>query len=147
MKKIQSQPSFKGAFGRSRTKIYYLNQNSLKELRHKICDNAVVTYPVVIYTRKNFYLIDELNKKIEILRSAGLIDFWNHEIIDVKKSKVEMLSSPKVLSFVHIIGSFQILLAGSVSGCLVFVFEKILPTLHQVFDYKKDRKKVNFELR
>jgi hypothetical protein len=80
----------------------------------------------VIYTKKNFFLLDAMNEKIEQLKAAGLIEFWLFQEIDKNIINVKEAVQPKVLSLQHLSGCFQILLFGLVFSAVVFMIELLV---------------------
>lgn len=125
LEKIRNDPYFKGAFGRSLTRILYLNQLVKKELRHKICNDNVVTIPVVIYTQKDFYLLDEINEKLRNMIAAGLINFWYKQVVDETKSKEDHQVQPRVLTMNDLFGCFEILICGCAISLVALLIEII----------------------
>ena len=105
--------------------VHYLNQNISQSFRYKICNDVLFTSPVVIYTRKNFFLLDALNAKIEILKSAGLIEFWQLQNIDENVLKTKEPDFPQALSVGHIMGSLYILFIGSFASFVALICEII----------------------
>jgi hypothetical protein len=101
--------------------IYY-NQVS-RENFGIICKEILMTIPVVIYMRKDFYLLDALNEKIKALKAAGLIEFWNYENIDKKLIHVRKENEPKILTVDLIIGCFYLLFFGMVLSVLAYLLE------------------------
>lgn len=127
--KIQTDSKFKGAYIRSLKKTLYFNQLSGKESRFTICREFYMTVPLVAYTLKNFYLLESLDKKIEIFVSVGLIDYWHNQAIDERLQKMERQTYPKILGMEHLAGCFQILLVGFILSFVVFLFELLRPLL------------------
>lgn len=123
LEKIQSDPFFKGAYGQSLLMILYRNQLNPIDMRYKICKDVFLTIPVVIYAKKNYFLIDALNEKIDILRATGLIDFWNFQDVDKGLLNIKESKNPKVLTVQHLIGCFHILVIGCVGSFFVFILE------------------------
>ena len=113
-----------------------MNQKLPKELRHeglKICKEVIVTIPAVIYTRKDFYLLQELNYKLVILRNSGLIDFWNFQ--ETYQVNDDSAVETKKLMMGDLIGCFQILIFGLIASFAAFVIEMIL-LIYQRFQVK-----------
>lgn len=131
LKKVQTNPFFKGAYGYWLPTVLHLNQINPIELRYEICKEPLMMIPLVIYTRKNFYLLEELNEKIEYFKAAGLIELWQFQDIDFKLLNYKSPNYPKVLSLHQLSGSFQILLWGLFVSCLVFLAEKVVFNLCQ----------------
>lgn len=85
-----------------------------------------MTIPITLYLRKNHYLIDVINEKVDALITAGLINYWieqnigNTFITPKRKDK-----TPKKLNFLHLIGVFQIWFIGCALGIGTFVGELV----------------------
>lgn len=127
LEKMKTDSTFKGAYGGSIAYFLYTNQISSKAMQNKFCPDTFLTIPVVIYTSKNFYLLNALNEKIQILKAAGLINFWHFEkYFDTRILKMKESKSPKVLTIKHFEGCFGILIFGSAVGSLVFVAEVLI---------------------
>lgn len=129
MNQIRSDSTFKGAMGRPLMKVVYLNQMSSKENRNRICKDVFMTISIVIFTKKDFYLLDELNHQIGMFQASGLIDFWHNQdinrgIVDENDSKI-----PTVLTLRQMMCSFQILLIGLFVSLVVHVIELFLKYL------------------
>lgn len=100
-----------------------MNQKNDKISRYEICKEFVTTIPVVIYTKKDFYLLNALDEKIRLLKAAGLIDFWNFQDVDKRFLNDPDPKTPKTLQLHHLFGCFQILIAGWLVGLANFVVE------------------------
>lgn len=123
LKLINGNSSFKGVVGNALTMALYTNQISPENSRQKICDEVFATVPMVIYAQKNFWLLQALNDKIELLKSAGLINFWYFQFIDNKYSEALDVKRPKVLTMAQFQGCFGILFGGIVISAVIFVIE------------------------
>lgn len=138
LEKIQRDPYFKGVFGQSLDMILFWNQARPQAFRHKICKDIFLTIPVVIFARKNYFLLDALDEKLDILKAAGLIEFWNFQ--DVEKGILNFKESngPKILTTRHLLGCFHILISGCIVSSLVFLLELsiILMRRHNRRDHK-----------
>lgn len=84
-----------------------------------------MTISVVIYVKKDFYLLDALNEKIELLKAAGLIEFWNSQDIDEHFLKTKDSNHPKVLTLKRLLGCFHILAFGHGFSFIIFLIEII----------------------
>lgn len=98
-----------------------------------------MTVPVVLYSLKDFYLLDAMTEKIEICKAAGLVEYWNMQHMNRKILRTDSSQHPKILELDHLLGCFQILLLGNVIGFLVFCFEIII-TAVKFFDKFKGRR-------
>lgn len=124
LSKIHDNPSFKGAFGRSLTRIVYLNKKlPTASTSHKICKDVVVTTPCVIYSVKDFYLLDEMNKQIGMLKASGLIRFWNSKYSEMGPTNIRKPKTEKVLTIRDLSGCIQIWVFGCSASLAVFVLE------------------------
>lgn len=81
-----------------------------------------MSVPIVIYTVKNFYLINELNEKIDIMRAAGLVEYWYSLQFSQQFSKNKE-NPPKVLNISQLSGCFQIWAGGLIVSSGVFLLE------------------------
>ena len=118
-----SDSSIQAVFGRSYDRIAYLKIIGEIEGQLTICKEPFMKIPIVMYTKKNFYLIPELNKNLELLKQSGLINFWRQTVFDKGTLKTSNQKAPKIIKLNHITGSLQILLIGFVSSLVVFIVE------------------------
>lgn len=88
-----------------------------------------MTVPVVIMTKKDFYLLDRINDKIELLKAAGLINFWHLQGIDIGKIRHKEKKPAGKLSVARLFGCFNILIFGCFVGFVAFLYELILAKL------------------
>ena len=128
--KIQSDPTFKGAFPRSLSRAAFIHHLGGNKEPLTFCKERFLTMPVVIYTNKDFYLIDSLNEKIEHLKQSGLIDFWQRKYFDERVLKNKEQKVPKVITMSHVMGSIQILLIGYVISLIGFIIERKFPSMN-----------------
>jgi hypothetical protein len=127
LEKMKTDSTFKGAYGGSITYFLYTNQNNAKTLKNNFCKDIFLTIPVVIYSKKDFYLLEAINEKIELLKSAGLINFWHyHQFIEKGILKLEKLEYPKVFTLKHFDGCFGIFMCGCAISLVVFGVECII---------------------
>lgn len=120
---IRTDPYYKGVYANSLFKALYLNQVSPKDSRYNICKEPYSTYPIVIYAKKNFYLIDALNEKISLMQAAGLIEFWYYQDLDIRYLVTTFTEPLKTLTMKHLGGCFQILFFGLALSFLAFILE------------------------
>lgn len=120
---IQRDPNFKGAHLQSQFKTIYYNQIVPKELRLKMCREPLFTIQIVMYMKKNFYLLRALNGQIEYLKASGFINFWHHEFIDQRILHEKKPSNPRAITFHDLTGSFEILLIGIIISLIVLITE------------------------
>lgn len=125
LNKMQSDPHFKGAFGRSLKHITSRNNLSLNSSRFEFCKDIFLTIPVVIYTQKNFYLIDAMDEKIGALKASGLMKLWDSNDVQERFSLENAKESRRLrnLTFYDLTGCFYMLAIGSLVSIVIFVFE------------------------
>lgn len=135
MNKIRDDPNFRGAFGRSFFKTLYDQQISPDNTRNRICKEPFMTVPIIIYTKKDFYLLDKINEKIEFLKASGLIDFWHYQ--EVKKGAMfeAEFKGPRTLKIEHLLGCFQILLYGCFISLIILALEFLLSVIFESTKY------------
>ena len=121
--KISTDPHFKGALLRSLTGTLYANQLRYNQTRYLICKEIFLMFPVVMYVRKDFYLTTAINRRIEILQAAGLIDYWHGLIIDERFLKVPESKQPQGIKIEYLTGCFYIWITCCVSAFVVFIGE------------------------
>ncbi|CRK93730.1 CLUMA_CG007258, isoform A [Clunio marinus] len=122
IKRIREDPNFKGVFIHSQIEVLYKYKKRPSEAQPTFCKELFLSnLPTVAYTRKNFFLIDSLNEKIELLGAAGIIYYWNRE---TKKNPMENAEVNVALNIYHFLGCFQLLLFGFLLSFLTFLKEK-----------------------
>jgi hypothetical protein len=121
-------PKFKGAFLRSLNAILYLNGENFRkgEKMFQICKERYKSYPVVLFARKNFFLMDAINEKILLLQAAGLIDYWNSNSFDKRIFMNQKHPSRQSLTLTHLSGCFILYSIGIASTLIVFIFELVM---------------------
>jgi len=101
------------------------NQNKLNKIKTVICREKIITFSVVIYTIKDFFLLDVINEKIEDFKAAGLTERWQFQFFDKNSLKIEESNQPNVLTVEQMIGSIYILLIGCTVAFVIFLCELI----------------------
>ncbi|KAG5671746.1 hypothetical protein PVAND_001926 [Polypedilum vanderplanki] len=101
---------FKGALIMAKYKI--LTRNFLNKGKHQltICKDRLMSISIVMYSPRNFYLIDKINEKISLFSSAGLLQYWH--IYDRKVETPDDDLEPTVLTMQQLHGLFQLTLFG-----------------------------------
>lgn len=94
----------------------------MKSTKVKILNEVFITVPVVIYTKKNFHLLQALSEKIESLKATGLVSYWYNKALKAA-SKIETDESPKQLTFEKLSGCFVLLVIGFLISFVSFCCE------------------------
>jgi hypothetical protein len=87
---------------------------------------------VVFFARKNFFLLDAINKKIEIFQAAGLIEFWHLKVIDKRLMKIQPSKAPTKLTIEQLSGSFFLLISGLIVALIAFAVEFLMNFAHKL---------------
>lgn len=121
--KLSKDPSFKGCIGKSLVHTLQAINHDQNILKLNILDEIFLTIPNVIYTRKNFFLLDIFNERIELIKSSGLLQFWHYKSKLVSEPKSRKKKNPKILTMESLNGCFYILVVGISLGFLGFIIE------------------------
>lgn len=114
-----ADPKFKGTIAFAYTEYLYEVQRNTPKFR--ICKEIFMTIPSVIYTPKDFYLVDALSEMIEAYKAAGLIEHWHSK--SFYKTKSRDSQSPQVIKLRHLEGCFEEWLVGLLLSFMVFIME------------------------
>lgn len=122
-KKMRTDPYFKGATVQPLLKTLFKNKQFKVTERYVICREVFKMIPIVIYSRKNYFLLDAFNDKIKFFRAAGLVEYWHFQNVDKKFLNSKIFDGPKVLTFDQLVGCFGVLVLGLLTGFISFIFE------------------------
>jgi hypothetical protein len=117
---IRTDSTSKSAVGISKGIAHNLNQGNVTKLR--ICKESLLTVPVVIYMKQDFYLLNVIDKQIKHLKASGLIEYWNRENIG-NLQNVKQVIYPKTLTLKQFWGSFYILIIGWTISLIILMME------------------------
>lgn len=96
----------------------------------KVFSESIVTNPVVIYFRKNHFLLSSFNRIIRIFKEAGIFSFWVKRFRnDFRKNEKVGEKHPRIMTLFDLSGCFKIWMYGLLISSLVFVLEKFLKLL------------------
>lgn len=124
IQKATLNPNFKGALVSSNDEIVHLNRINHRNFTYNVCNEVILTVPVVFYTHKNSYLAKIFDEKIDLLKSAGLIDYWISKYVDPKYLRFKTKDPPpSTLSFQELLGAFQFFFVGSLFSIALFLIE------------------------
>jgi hypothetical protein len=106
------------------SEVIYSNKINSKNFTYRVLPQVVLNVPVALFLPKYHYLTNEIERCVNILHAAGLIEFWIAEHLDEKylKPKIED-ASPKVLELEHLKGIFYVWLGGCTISILIFLIE------------------------
>lgn len=108
-------PEFKGGVLNPVIEIAYwnkLNQN----ISNIVCKEFVFKNEMVFYFQKGHYLVHEFSKKIEMLKEAGLTEWWLENHLESKRFFGKSLKTgPTKLKIHELLGVFE-----ACAYCLIF---------------------------
>jgi hypothetical protein len=93
--------------------------------RCKVLPEPFLTNQIVLFFRKNHFLVDSVDKTIGIFKSVGLNDYWISQY-GKRKKIVFADNGPKILTIGKLSGIFYILIFGLILGVFTFIFEIFL---------------------
>lgn len=134
LKKIRTEENVKVAYGQSLPTIVYFNQINPPNLQNIITKEVFITIPIVLYAKRDFYLLNAIDNQIKRLKDGGLIEFWYHQDVYKRSLNVNEPKRPKVLTMNRLLGCFQILLCGCTISFIVFLIELIAARVGGLMD-------------
>jgi hypothetical protein len=120
-------PYSKSATVSSYDEVVFQNKQNHKNFTYNVCNEVIMTIPTVFYLRKNSYLTEVFNEKIDDLKSAGLIDYFISKYLDPKYLRVKRFEEgPRKLNLSELLVAFKLLAIGILSSLVGFVCEVVL---------------------
>lgn len=117
-------PTFKGAVDRSSDAILRFNKNNRRNQTLKVLETPLLVSPIVIYLRKNSYLTEALNEKLNLLNSNGIIGYWINNYLESKYLNVkEEAQGPQAMKISVLSGVYIALAIGLTMSCFAFLVE------------------------
>lgn len=112
--------------------IVHANMKHRNEFVHKVCKEEVWNAMIVVYYQKNFYLVETINRKIEIFLSSGIVNHIIGRYVDMRFWNVKPVEKgPSQLSFQHLKGAFSLWAILLAIASFVFSLEVILTRYSQ----------------
>ncbi|KAG5681326.1 hypothetical protein PVAND_010773 [Polypedilum vanderplanki] len=99
---------------------------------YTIINENFLTMNVVMYYRKDFYLKEAIDSKIQHILSGGLMNFWLREFDFTDYWKIETLD-PMMLTMDHLEGAFYLLIFGNLIAFFVFITEIFLHLWERIY--------------
>lgn len=99
------------------------NPQQSKEAEIVARQDQIVSYSIVMCTRRHFCLLQKLNAKLGHLSAFDPIDYWNFEVLLRKLSNEQESSQPQQISIEEVSEIFTILGFGYLATFMVFCFE------------------------
>ena len=117
-------PNFKGAVVGPLSEVIYANLKNFKKFTFRVLPEILFSVPVAMYFPKNHFLVNEINSKISILKSAGLIDWWTSKYLQGRKEPLTIV--PAKLNIKHLAGGFYIFIGGFTIAVICFIIERFV---------------------
>lgn len=110
-----------------------LNHNRISKYPWKVCKQELSVMSIVMFFTKNHPMKIVIDEKLQLLDSAGMIDYWIEKYANkMKYFNVKSESTgPRKLTLVHLLGVFNILFFGYTLALFIFTFEILLPKLKE----------------
>ena len=124
--KKMDHSDFKGALIEQMAILSIRDQTDQHLYKSKICKEKFLFISSVIYTQKNFYLLDEINKHIQTIHAAGLNYYWHSKFLGKSYSAIvsaQASKQPQTLKMLQLSGCFQVWAFGMITSILIFIFE------------------------
>jgi hypothetical protein len=116
--------SFKGGVVGTSDFVIYLNKLNFGNFSYKILDEFVDMVPIVIYFRKHSNLDKAFNKKLEMLKSSGLVEYFTNNFMNQKYLRIkDEPQGPKTLTVKTLSGGLQLVIFGWLTSIAVFTYE------------------------
>ncbi|XP_070491373.1 uncharacterized protein [Chironomus tepperi] len=117
----------------SSDEVIYMNKHSINGISYSVLNEIVLTVPTVFYMRKNSYLTNIINEKIDDLLSNGLINYWISKYLDDKYLRLKPLEGgPDVLDIDELYGAFQLLVLGLICSFISFIVEVLRMNINRI---------------
>lgn len=106
--------------------VVHNNKLNIKNFTYHVCQERISMIPIIIWFQKSSFLKVALDRKIQLLKSNGLINYWiskhmDYNYLNVKKAK----QGPETLNISQLLGGFQLLLFGLFLSMLSFALEHV----------------------
>lgn len=134
---------FRGVVFQYSAVALYINQKNFRNFTLKICKERLMTNHMVFYFQKDFYLLDEVNLKIGLIRASGINEFLVSRYADKRFKKIDTKNSgPSKLEIHHFVGAFQMWSFGLFISFFVFICEKVHVQVVNYRELKMLRRKI-----
>lgn len=120
-------PEFKGVVIQHAISAFYSNQKNFRNFSYTICRQSVLMSHEVFYFRRNFYLIEEINRKLRIFREMGILNYFILKYTGLRlKFRKQKENGPVPLTTNHFFGIFQLWFIGLTISSIAICGENIL---------------------
>jgi hypothetical protein len=109
----------------------------------RILKEPVTMHPIVLYFRKNHFLVQAVNVKLSLFKSAGLIEFFESTYMDKSPERAEEVRKPEILTLYDLSGAFDVWMLDLVLAGMMCAIE-VSVELAKKFKLKFDRRRRKF---
>jgi hypothetical protein len=99
----------------------------------RVLDETVTINPIVIYFRKNHFLVESINTKLGQMKSAGLIQLFKSMYTGKNLKSVFGGRKPKVLTLYDLSGVLEVWMFSLVLATSVFIVEVFVKKCESLF--------------
>lgn len=117
-------PTFKGVVLDFHMQVLVINEENYKRFTYKRCLEHILLIQSVFYMRKNFFLQDQINDKMERFKSNGLIDYFMRKNYN-SRYKIATTTDPTSITIHQLRGIFEMLVYGLGLSSIVLLIEVI----------------------
>ncbi|KAL7030658.1 hypothetical protein ACKWTF_006742 [Chironomus riparius] len=119
-------PNFKGGIIMPLLEVILPNQENYKNFIFRVLKEYLFDVQIVYYYPKNFHLVDVLDEKLELLKSAGIVSMWMDHYVDKKYVNIKTPSTgPRIINVNQLLGSFEVWMIGMIISIVLFVIEVV----------------------
>lgn len=128
------EENVKSAFMTSFTDIIYRNQIHYKSFLLTVCKEQVMTVNIVMYFPKNFFMREAIDRKLNVILTSGLLQYWTQKYADPKFISIRNgKRGPTSLKVEHLFGLINIWAFGLAIALLIFLLEFSSSSVRRAF--------------
>lgn len=124
-------PTFKGAVAERVCSILYRNSINKQNFTLKMLNEVLVSYQIVFFFSRNFYLLDEFNEKLSQFQANGLLNFWRSNYMSSASEKLAII--PSSLDLMQLRGVFTLYMFGLLCACAALLSELTFKCFKRIF--------------
>lgn len=118
--------SFNGGVVSTNDIVMKFNKIYHESFTLKVLEEVITALPIVIYFRKNSYLVKIFDEKLDAFKSAGLVGYWTEIHLQSQFSKLKVIKvGPKKMTVKTLEGAFQIIASGWLLSFIAFAAELV----------------------
>lgn len=112
------------AFIDSMISVIHSNMKNKNKFVHRVCKENIWSNSLVVYFAKDFYLIEEIDNKISLFQSSGILSHFINRYVDRRYWNARSIDKGlQRLSFQHLEGAFKLWIILLFISSIIFVAE------------------------